>query len=441
MTNKKNGTKKGVRYLGGYVPKPKLGIHLNAISYDVSSMYPTMIDRHNISTDTINCECCRNNPEARVSDEIMSEINGYLTGNNSKAKKKEPRPWHYWICQKKRGKLADVMESLRAKKIEFKKSGPSQRLKEKAIKILMNSGYGCFGAPYFEYQDPRVAELTTAFGRYTLKHLEKFVGEDNMLYGDTDSIYVASEAENDAIISEASKFGVRLEIDKRWRVLCLNTNKKQYFGITESGKLEHTTLPGMKNNQPAYFSRVTQKLISKEFQELFIPSSSSSDADGNGDCNRGNQQQYPLHAVSGYLRHAFAQLESCNLDELSFSKKATKPLYEYEHNDEHRQIYDENLEDCGGNEEMAQLKSQGNCVYKFWKVKAEKRPVSMHPEKYELNMEKYREGLFSCAAPILRAYGMSEEEESRLQEQLTGQRPKRKSKRRADQQQQQTAID
>ncbi|MGA9154984.1 MAG: hypothetical protein WBZ36_30745 [Candidatus Nitrosopolaris sp.] len=40
----------------------------------------------------------------------MSEINHYLTGKKSKARKKEP--WHYWICQKRQGKLADVMKGL-----------------------------------------------------------------------------------------------------------------------------------------------------------------------------------------------------------------------------------------------------------------------------------------------------------------------------------------
>jgi hypothetical protein len=52
------------------------------------------------------------------------------------------------------------MANLMERKRQYKKSG--EKLKEKAIKILMNSGYGCFGNTYFEYRDPRVAELITA---------------------------------------------------------------------------------------------------------------------------------------------------------------------------------------------------------------------------------------------------------------------------------------
>jgi DNA polymerase elongation subunit (family B) len=410
MTSNKNGKKTGVKYKGGYVPDPKPGLHLNAVSYDVSSMYPTMIREKNISTETINCNCCRDDPKAKIPDEMMSEINDYLKDKKNKAKKQEERPWHYWICRKegRRGKFVDVMKYLIDKKIEYKQSG--QKLKEKAIKILMNSGYGCFGNAYFQYQDPRVAELTTAFGRYTLKQLENFVGKDSMLYGDTDSIYVASE--NKDIITEASRLGARLEVDKRWQVLCLNPNKKQYFGLMENGELVHTTLPGLKSNQPAYFRKVTNKMISREFQESFIRNGSNTSNDINP------KNLLPLDIVSNYLRSAFAKLEHCNIDDLAFSPKADKPLYEYQDKREQHQLYDENLEDCGGNVETAQSISQGKCVYEYWKVISDRRSISRHPEKYKLNMKKYRKGLFACVVPILRAYGISKEEELRLQTEL-----------------------
>ncbi len=121
------------------------------------------------------------------------------------------------------------------------------------------------------------------------------------------------------------------------------------------------------------------------------------------------------------------QLESCKIDELSFSQKSRKPLYEYENNCIGRQIYNENLEDCGS-VELAQSRSQAKCVYRYWKVKAKGRSVTRHPEKYELNMVKYREELFTCVRPILQAYGMNKEGEPRLQEELTGQKQKQQKR-------------
>ena len=93
-----------------------------------------------------------------------------------------------------------------------------------------------------------------------------------MLYGDTDSIYLAGA--NDDIIPEAkSKFKVKLEVDNVWKILLLTNNKKQYLGLTQNGELVHTTLTGMKSNQPSYYNEVAKKLISKEFLESFIDTS------------------------------------------------------------------------------------------------------------------------------------------------------------------------
>jgi DNA polymerase elongation subunit (family B) len=134
----------------------------------------------------------------------------------------------------------------------------------------MNSGYGCFGNAYFYYQDPRVAELITAYGQYTIKGFAESVGEGNVIYGDTDSIYLTSR--NDRLVAEAAKINVDLEVDKEWKILFLSSNKKQYFGITQQGVLVYKTLTDMKSDHPVYFNEVVKKLISKEFQESFISS-------------------------------------------------------------------------------------------------------------------------------------------------------------------------
>jgi DNA polymerase elongation subunit (family B) len=139
-------------------------------------------------------------------------------------------------------------------------------------------------------------------GQYTLKSLENFVGKENVLYGDTDSISLVGA--NDKIIAEAKdKFNVRLEVDKVWKILFLTSNKKQYVGLTEKGELVHKSMTGMKSNQPLYYNEVAQKLISKEFLEAFIDMS----------------VEIALERIIKYIRSAFAELHlSNNLDKLSF---------------------------------------------------------------------------------------------------------------------------
>jgi hypothetical protein len=51
--------------------------------------------------------------------------------------------------------------------------------------------------------------------------------------------------------------------------------------------------------------------------------------------------------------------------------------------------------------------------------------VTIHPEKYELNISQYREELFKCGEPILQAYGMNKEELNRLRDDLVNNQQKR----------------
>lgn len=223
-----------------------------------------------------------------------------------------------------------------------------------------------------------------------------------MLYGDTDSIYLV--AANDDIIAEAkSKFKLKLEVDHIWKILFLTNNKKQYVGLTQQGELVHTTLTGMKSNQPSYYNEVAQKLISKEFLECFVDMSA----------------EIALERVLRYIRSAFLELGlGDNREKLSFSLESKEPLYEHENNNIQRQIYNEILEDCGNDVNLAKFKSQAGHVYRYWKVNAKNRSASIHPERYQLNLVKYRQGLFNCIRPELEVYGMSHNGITQLEAEL-----------------------
>src|SRR5215213_6947777 len=46
------------RYIRGMVLQPKKGLYHDLIVVDVTSLYLTVAIHHNLSFDTINCECC-----------------------------------------------------------------------------------------------------------------------------------------------------------------------------------------------------------------------------------------------------------------------------------------------------------------------------------------------------------------------------------------------
>jgi DNA polymerase family B len=373
------GSKKSFVYVGGNVLDPKAGIYPDAVELDVNSMYPTMCIEHNISPDTVNCSHAECERDGRVPMEVMEIINNHLIEHGQ-----NPRPWH-WICKKKTGILTTAMKDYFNKKVEYKKRG--DKLNEKEVKIMANSLYGSFGSPHFKFRDLRVAELITGFGNWTHRQLVTFAG-DNVLYGDTDSLYLSKE--NEKIIEYAkNKLGVKLE-EKRWKLLFLTNNAKTHIGIDEEGKVVYVGITGMKSNYPVYFKEVSKKLISKEFLEPFV-----------------SNQDTALKKVLEYIRTAFKGLAELNPSELSCKQLWVNNLWEYKNkNAIQKQVYKEILEDCSFDENSAKQKAQGDQIWKFWKVKVKGRSVTIHPERYQIDMRKYKEELFKAILPQLESFGL-----------------------------------
>nr|MDQ6863192.1 hypothetical protein [Thermoproteota archaeon] len=400
----KTGKKCNPWYAGGHVLEPIPGQHPNVLTFDVSSMYPTMSHIHNISSETICCECCKDDPDARIPTEVMNDINERLKNEG-----KEPRPWYYWICKLRTGKLGEVMKDLIAKKIEFKRQ--KLKLKEKAVKLLVNSGYGTFGNPYFPFYDVRVSELITGFARYTLGSIRKsLTGKGcKIVYGDTDSLFLSiAECSNglttDDIISEAkNKYGVIFELNTTWKILLLTDKQKTYLGLTDKYQVDGTTMLGVRSNKPKYFHDVTNYLSSEQSLKRIIDEGAEA----------------ALTHIISYLRSAYNELEdkvrSSNLEfirsKLAYYESSKKSIYE-QLNGWRGDIYNEILkEECRGDEPLAKSKCYEGRVYQIWKVEStagfkKENVYSMHPERHLLNLEKYKEELWTGVKDMLLFYGL-----------------------------------
>jgi DNA polymerase elongation subunit (family B) len=242
-------------YTGGSVLQPKKGLYHNLIVVDVASLYPTMAVLHNISFDTVNCECCKNIPESRIGTGITK---------NCKIEKE------YWICRQKEGVFPKKLRIFKEERLRQKKLG--NNVKQLALKILINGGYGVFGNCYFKYYDPRVAELITAFGRYTLFKMQEIaidIGFE-IVYGDTDSLFLRYGNNNNA--AEAiSKFqgecdkqlGIEVEHAKTYQTAIVSDKKKHYVGWTgiQGKELDIVGMEGDKNDRPKWINSVFRQIV------------------------------------------------------------------------------------------------------------------------------------------------------------------------------------
>ncbi len=243
---------KDKKYRGGLVVEPKEGIHFDVVVMDFASLYPSIIKVRNLSYETVRCphEECKTNT---------------IPGTN------------HWACTKKNGLTSMIIGSLRDLRVNYYKSlskketlTDDQRQQytvvSQALKVILNASYGVMGAEIFPLYFLPVAEATTAIGRHTILETIKKCEEAGIevLYGDTDSLFIKNPTKEQIqiVIDQAKKdHGVDLEIDKTYRYCVLSNRKKNYLGVTKSGKVDVKGLTGKKSHTPAFIKNLFYELI------------------------------------------------------------------------------------------------------------------------------------------------------------------------------------
>ena len=243
---------KDKKYRGGLVVEPKEGIHFDVVVMDFASLYPSIIKVRNLSYETVRCphEECKKNT---------------IPGTN------------HWACTKKNGLTSLIIGSLRDLRVNYYKSLSKKEtltddqkqqytVVSQALKVILNASYGVMGAEIFPLYFLPVAEATTAIGRHTiLETIKKCEATGiEVLYGDTDSLFLKKPTpEQIKIVIEQAKIdhGVDLEIDKTYRYCVLSNRKKNYLGVTKSGKVDVKGLTGKKSHTPAFIKKLFYELV------------------------------------------------------------------------------------------------------------------------------------------------------------------------------------
>jgi DNA polymerase elongation subunit (family B) len=208
----------------------------------------------------VNCECCKDKLTALVDKGVTTDC---------KIEKK------YWICKLKEGAFSKKLRIFREERLKHKRLG--NQVKQLALKILINGGYGVFGSQYFKYYDLRVAELITAYGRYTLTKMQeiaKGMGFE-ILYGDTDSLFIYNTAYGStgstcssniiSIFQEKcfSQLGIEVEHAKTYQTAIISDKKKHYVGWTgiQGKEPDIVGMEGDKNDRPKWINTVFRQTV------------------------------------------------------------------------------------------------------------------------------------------------------------------------------------
>ncbi len=243
---------KDKKYRGGLVIEPKEGIHFDVIVMDFASLYPSIIKVRNLSYETVRC------PHEECKKNTIPQTN-------------------HWACSKRNGLTSIIIGSLRDLRVNYYKSlskketlTDEQRQQytviSQALKVILNASYGVMGAEIFPLYFLPAAEATTAIGRHTILETIKKCEESGIevLYGDTDSLFIRKPTEEQVqrVIEQAKKdHGVDLEIDKVYRYCVLSNRKKNYLGVTKTGKVDVKGLTGKKSHTPPFIKKLFFELL------------------------------------------------------------------------------------------------------------------------------------------------------------------------------------
>jgi len=201
-------------YPGGYVKDPHVGLHNWVVSFDLNSLYPSIIMQYNMSPETImsgqvlnlDVDKCLNKVQVDTDNKCVAASGQYFRTD-------------------RQGILPQIIDEMYSERVVIKKQMlSSQRELEKvdktdkqelyriqrdiaiaenqqmSIKILLNSLYGALGNKYFRFFDQRIAEGITLTGQLTIRWAENAINDylnkvlktnkDYVLAIDTDSVYV-----------------------------------------------------------------------------------------------------------------------------------------------------------------------------------------------------------------------------------------------------------
>jgi DNA polymerase I len=243
---------KGKKYKGGIVVEPKSGVYFDVAVLDFASLYPSLIKVHNLSYETVRCK--HSNCKLNMIPETK-----------------------HWACSKRRGLTSNIIGSLRDIRVDYykplsKKLSLTNEERElakvvsQALKVILNASYGVMGAEIYPLYYLPAADATAALGRYSITHTIEKCEElkINVIYGDTDSLFLKSPTENQVkTITQWAEndLGIELDLEKVYRYVAFSERKKNYLGVLPDGSVDVKGLTGKKSHTPAFIRKAFYETI------------------------------------------------------------------------------------------------------------------------------------------------------------------------------------
>ncbi len=283
---------------GGHIFEPEMGVHFNVLKLDFASMYPSIIDKYNLSPETIGCDC----GEFHKVPELG-----------------------YKVCDRRRGLIPKVVSPLIQRRQRYK-SMKGERFSKRAdtLKWLLVTCFGYTGYKKARFSNIEVHESVTAYGRDILITAADIAQEMGykLIHGIVDSLWLKGEREKlDVLIEDVeNETSILLEKEGVYRWIVFLPSKSdglgvanRYYGVLE-GETEMRGIHARRKDTPKFFKKVQRKVL-----------------ESMKDARNLDELEEKVEEAMDLIKKDFIQLkrEEVDFKELYFSKTVSKKAEEY----------------------------------------------------------------------------------------------------------------
>jgi DNA polymerase I len=242
-----------IPYAGAVVLAPEPGVHENIAVLDFKAMYPNIMISKNVSPDTY---VAPSEPEPPGGVYIAPEVGHRF--------QKKPAGFYKEVLSNliaSRDQIRPRLSKLNPKSAEYHVLDARQ----KAVKVITNAAYGYTGWIGARWYIKPVAEAATAWGRNTILNTvdtAKKLGL-NVVYSDTDSIFVNNDSDKISKLSVkvGKEVGLEIKPDKVYTRILFTEAKKKYCGLLSDGRLDIVGLEVVRGDWAACAKNVQEKVL------------------------------------------------------------------------------------------------------------------------------------------------------------------------------------
>ncbi|MGB2866959.1 MAG: DNA polymerase domain-containing protein [Bacteroidota bacterium] len=250
---------------GGLIFNPPLGYHEDIAELDFVSMYPTIMVEKNVSPETVNCRCCRN--------DRVPELG-------------------YTICERRLGIVPATLRAVVEKRSKYKKlkkyyKGKDEALfrrydrRQSALKWMLVSCFGYLGYKNARFGKIEAHESVNAFSRDAILTAKEVAerGGYHLLHAIIDCVWLKKEGATEKDYEElcraiAARTGIDISLEGIYRWILFPASKQdpvittanRYVGWYRHDEIKirgietrrHDTPTFIKNMQMAMLERMSE---------------------------------------------------------------------------------------------------------------------------------------------------------------------------------------